>query len=147
LEIALPIKSHFRESRTIWRSFKIVLILFALQVVAMSSTESSAQAVAANKQYIYVLRLVPRLHDSTAWTDRDNTAVSKHFARLQEATQKGKVILAGRTEESLDKTFGIVVFEAENEENAKHFMQTDPTIVAGVMSATLHPYSVALLRK
>jgi hypothetical protein len=39
------------------------------------------------------------------------------------------------------------VFEAENEENAKHFMQTDPTIVAGVMSATLHPYSVALLRK
>jgi uncharacterized protein YciI len=113
----------------------------------MSSTESLAQAVAANKQYIYVLRLVTRLHDSTAWTERDNAAVSKHFARLQDAMQEGKVILAGRTEESLDKTFGIVVFEAENEESAKQFMQTDPTIVAGVMSATLHPYSVALLRK
>jgi len=130
-----------------FRTYKIALTLIALLVFGMLSMETSAQSHQANKQYIYVLRLVPRLHDSTAWTERDNAAVSKHFARLQEATRQGKVILAGRTDEPLEKTFGIVVFEAENEVSAKQFMQADPTIVAGVMSATLHPYAVVLLRK
>jgi uncharacterized protein YciI len=55
--------------------------------------------------------------------------------------------MAGRTEEPLDKTFGLVVFVAPSEEAATEFMNTDPVIAAGVMTATLHPYSVALLRK
>jgi uncharacterized protein YciI len=53
-------------------------------------------------QFIYVLRLVPRLH---------------------------------------------VIFEAESEDAARAFMQADPAIVAGVMTATMHPYSAALLGK
>jgi uncharacterized protein YciI len=40
-----------------------------------------------------------------------------------------------------------VVFEAEDEQAAQAFMQSDPAILAGVMSATLHPYSIALQRK
>jgi uncharacterized protein YciI len=56
-------------------------------------------------------------------------------------------VLAGRTEEALDRTFGLVVFEAESEDAARKFMVGDPAVVAGVMVATLHPYSIALLRK
>lgn len=98
-------------------------------------------------QFIYILRLLPRLHDSTAWTDVDQIAVSRHFAHLSAARDAGQLILAGRTSEPYDRTFGLVIFEAESEEAARAFMEADPAIVAGVMTATLHPYSVALLSK
>jgi uncharacterized protein YciI len=57
------------------------------------------------------------------------------------------VILAGRTSEPGDKTFGLVIFEAKDDAAAQHFMESDPSVVAGVMTATLHPYTVALQRK
>lgn len=94
-----------------------------------------------------MLRVVPHLHDEAKWSDKDQAATSKHFERLKKATASGQVILAGRTTENLDKTFGLVVFEAENEAAARAFMEADPAVVAGVMTATLHPYSVALQRK
>jgi uncharacterized protein YciI len=99
------------------------------------------------QQYVYVLKVAPRLHDEAKWTDKEKAATSQHYERLKQATAKGQVILAGRTTESLDKTFGLVVFEAESEAAARAFMDADPAVVAGVMSATLHPYAVALQRK
>lgn len=99
------------------------------------------------QQFLYVLRLSPRLHDDRAWTDADNAAVARHFAQLKEATANGRVILAGRTLEPGDRTFGLVIFEARDEADARRFMESDPAVVAGVMTATLHPYAVALQRK
>jgi uncharacterized protein YciI len=104
-------------------------------------------AVLKPKQYVYVLRLVPRVHDDAAWTEADKAAVSQHFQRLQQATAAGRVILAGRTTEPGDKTLGLVIFEAVDDAAAQQFMESDPAVVAGVMTATLHPYAVALQRK
>ena len=107
-----------------------------------------AQQPGARKpQFVYVVRVAPAFHDRAAWTDKENAIVGRHFVRLQKATESGQVILAGRTNEALDKTFGLVVFEADNEEAARQFMNTDPAVEAGLMTATLHPYGVALLRK
>ena len=97
--------------------------------------------------YLYVLRLNERLRSEVAWTDGDRATVSAHFQYLSKATQAGKVILAGRTDEGFDKTFGLVIYEAESEQAARAFMASDPAVVAGVMTATLHPYSIALQRK
>ena len=115
--------------------------------VTGTTSSSDASATAKLQQYLYVLRLVPRLHDEGAWTDADNAAVSRHFAHLKEATASGRVILAGRTLEPGDRTFGLVIFEAPDEAEARLFMESDPAVVAGVMTATLHPYAVALQRK
>jgi len=107
-----------------------------------------AQAQAQNaKQYLYLLRVAPHLQDESKWSAADNAAAGKHFARLKEALAKGQVILAGKTSEPLDKTFGLVIFEAADDAAAKAFMDADPAVQAGVMTATLHPYAVALLRK
>jgi hypothetical protein len=57
------------------------------------------------------------------------------------------VILAGRTLEPGEKTFGIVIFEATDEEAARAFMNGDPAVTGKIMSAQLHPYQVALQRK
>ena len=99
------------------------------------------------KQFIYVLRLVPRLHSDSAWTKDDEMALSRHFTRFKLAIEKGELILAGRTMEPGDKTFGIAVFEAADEKAARSFMESDPAVVAGLMTAELHPFAVALQRK
>jgi len=99
------------------------------------------------KQFIYVLRLVPRLHADSAWTKEDTAALERHFARFQEATKSGQLILAGRTSEPGDKTFGIAIFEAPDEDAARKFMQEDPAVAGGLMTAELHPFAVALQRK
>jgi len=99
------------------------------------------------KEFIYVLRLVPRLYDDKKWTKEDNAAVDRHFIRLQEATKSGQLILAGRTKEPGDKTFGIAIFRASDEAAAQKFMESDPAVVAKVMTAELHPFSVALQSK
>jgi uncharacterized protein YciI len=102
---------------------------------------------APKKQFLIVLRLAPRLHDDTAWTDADKATVGAHFQRLKAATDAGQVILAGRTPEPGDKTMGLVVFTAEDEPAARAFMLADPCIAAGVMLGDLRPFSLALLRK
>ena len=99
------------------------------------------------KQFIYVLHLVPRLYDDKAWTAEDKAAVDRHLANFKEATRSGQLILAGRTREPGDKTFGIAIFEATDEAAARKFMEADPAVVAGVMTAELHPFAVVLERK
>ncbi len=112
------------------------------------SSEATAPKATSPQQFLYVLRLVPRLQlDDAAWTDADRAAVSRHFEQLKRAAADGKVILAGRTLEPGDKTFGLVIFEAADEGEAQRFMASDPAVVAGVMTATLHPYAVALQRQ
>jgi len=99
------------------------------------------------KQFIYVLHLVPRLYDDKAWTGEDKAAVDRHLGNFKAAVQSGQLILAGRTRETGDKTFGIAIFEATDEAAARKFMEVDPAVAAGVMTAELHPFSVVLQRK
>lgn len=41
----------------------------------------------------------------------------------------------------------LLVFEAKDQEAALEFMNTDPAVLAGVMTAELHPFAMALARK
>ena len=120
--------------------------LFAALFVAPSIATEMQPAI-KRQQFVYVLHLTPRMQERNAWTDAENGVIGQHFARLAKATETGQVILAGRTTEALDKTFGLVIFEAETEEAARLFMESDPAVVANIMTATLHPYSVALQRR
>lgn len=116
--------------------------------VAQTPAASAVPAAAPKPQhFVYLLRVAPAYHDAARWTKTDNDTVGRHFVRLSEATKAGRVIFAGRTDEALDKTFGLVVFEAANEGEAREFMNGDPAVVAGLMTATLHPYVLALQRR
>jgi uncharacterized protein len=122
----------------------IALICFCAIAHSLPAQEPKADKP---KQFIYVLRLVPRLHFDTAWTKEDKMALDRHFVRFQQAVQTGELIIAGRTTEPGDKTFGIAVFEAKDETAARRFMESDPAVVAGLMTAELHPFAVALQRR
>lgn len=126
---------------------RLLLAFLLPPLLAFAAEEkSSAPSAPKPKQYLYLLKLTPRLHDDAAWTDADKKTVGAHFAHLQAATKARKVILAGRTLEAGDKTFGLVVFEAASDADATAFMNSDPAVSAGVMTATVHPYAVALQR-
>jgi len=128
------------------RSRQLFISLVCALTIAQS-VNAQEPKVAKPKQFIYVLRLVPRLHADSAWTKEDNAALERHFARFQEAIKSGPLILAGRTSEPGDKTFGIAIFEAADEDAARKFMREDPDVAGGLMTAELHPFAVALQRK
>jgi len=126
--------------------FRLVISLLCICVAARPAI-AEEPANAKPKQFIYVLHLVPRLYADAAWTAEDKMALSRHFARFQRAIETRELILAGRTAEAGDKTFGIAIFEAADEAAARKFMESDPAVVSGLMTADLHPFAVALQRK
>lgn len=91
-----------------------------------------------------------RLHPSradmlfTGPTEEEAAAIQWHFEYLSDRTNEGSVLLAGRTLTSDPDSFGIVVFRAAGEEEARKVMEDDPAVRAGVMQARLFPYRVAL---
>lgn len=122
-------------------------LLLATAVFAADTPAPAAPAAAKPKHFLIVLKPVPRLHDEKAWTKEDNAAVGAHFNRLKAAVAEGKVLLAGRTTEPLDRTMGLIIIAAPDEAAAREFMNADPCVAAGVMTATLHPYGLALMAK
>jgi len=99
------------------------------------------------RQWIYVLKPA-RLEMLTVGSmPEEDEIVGRHFAYLSDLTEKGVMILMGRTQNNDESTFGIAIFEAENEAAARAIMENDPAVKHGVMTATLYPYKVALMRK
>ena len=127
---------------------RFIIPLVCIFIMVQSSAGQTPEAKPDKpKQFIYVLRLVPRLYSDASWTKEDEMALSRHFTRFKHAIETGELILAGRTREPGDKTLGIAIFEANDETAARKFMESDPAVVAGLMTAELHPFSVALQRK
>lgn len=129
------------------KNLHLSFIIPLLCVVVQPLPAQTPVPAAKPKQFIYVLHLVPRLYDDKAWTAEDKAAIGRHLANFKAAVQSGQLILAGRTMESGDKTFGIAIFEAADEAAARKFMEADPAVMAGVMTAELHPFAVVLERK
>lgn len=95
-------------------------------------------------QWIY--RILPTRPEMVAQaTDEETAVVAEHFGYLQALKSAGILILAGRTQVD-EGTWGITIFEAPDEASARAVMQTDPAVAAGVMTATLYPYAVAVAR-
>lgn len=138
----LPSKRSFLGALT--STLAVALMTLSAPLV---HAQAQAQQSAKRQQFIYILRVANKFHEQSSWTDKENAIVGRHFSRLAAATQAGQVVLAGRSNEPLDKTFGVVIFEADNEAAARQFMNADPAVEAGVMTATLHPYVIALQRK
>jgi uncharacterized protein YciI len=124
-----------------------LLIAFGAALLIRQALPAQESQSEKPKQFIYVLHLVPRLYADANWTDEDKKVLQRHFVRFQEAIKAGKLILAGRTSESGDKTFGIAIFEAKDEAAAKKFMEEDPAVAGGLMTAELRPFTVALEHK
>lgn len=79
-------------------------------------------------------------------TETESKTVSEHFDYLKDLTEKGTVLLAGRTQNRDYSSFGIVIFNAETEEKAREIMNNDPAVKNRVFRAELFPYKNSLFK-
>jgi len=95
-------------------------------------------------QFLYRIQPVrtDMLVQSTPDEDR---IVGEHFAYLKSLTKRGVVLLAGRTLNTDASSFGLVILNVSNEEEAKGWMLGDPAVRAGVFDAEFSPYRLALV--
>lgn len=99
------------------------------------------------RQWIYVLKPARLGMLTEGSTPEEDEIVARHFAYLKDLTEKGVMVLMGRTQNKDESTFGIAIFEVEDEAAARKIMENDPAVIHGVMTATLYPYKVALMRR
>ena len=99
------------------------------------------------KQFLYLLKPARLGMVTEGPTSAEAETVSRHFAYLTDLTNKGVMILVGRTQNNDESTLGIAIFEAEDESTARNIMENDPAVAGGVMTAELYPYQIALMRK
>ncbi len=95
-------------------------------------------------QYLYRVELTRPAMLTEGPTDPEREAVAAHFVYLQGLVDQGVVYMAGRTQNLGEDTFGICVFHAATEADARTIMQDDPAVLRGVMRAELFPFRVAL---
>ena len=98
-------------------------------------------------QYLYRIQPTRPAMLTEGPTAEETAIVGAHFAYLQDLTARGVIILAGRTLNTDESGFGVVIFNADSDEQAEATMLADPAVRDGVMRATLFPYRVALIRE
>ena len=97
------------------------------------------------QQFLYRIRPTRTGMLSEGATEEEARTLSAHFEYLKDLQKRGALILAGRTLNTDESSFGIVIFNAESEERARMIMESDPAVCQGVMQAELFPYRVALM--
>lgn len=139
------------------RTPALMVLVLLVSVVAPAARQTppapAAQQPAAPvarapemRQFIYVIRPIPRLHSPAGWTEQDSAMAQEHFAHLKALTEKGTIVLAGRTTTLDSSTFGIVIFEAASSGEARRVMESDPAVKGGIMTGEVFPYETVLQR-
>jgi uncharacterized protein YciI len=80
-------------------------------------------------------------------TSEEEEIIAQHFTHLKQLTEQGVVVLAGRTLNTDESSFGIVILQADSEEAARTLMDSDPAVNRQVVRAALYPYRIALMAK
>jgi uncharacterized protein YciI len=93
--------------------------------------------------WIYFLH-PPRDAFAASMSDEEREVFDRHFEYLELLLAQGVLILAGPTLGEINT--GIAVFEADDEQAARHIMAEDPAIASGVVTGELRPMRVSLLR-
>ncbi|HYF95874.1 MAG TPA: YciI family protein [Symbiobacteriaceae bacterium] len=76
-------------------------------------------------------------------TPEEDEIVGRHFSYLKGLLAEGRLVLAAP---AADYSFGLTIFEAESEAEARAIMEGDPAVRNGIMTAELIPLKIALLR-
>jgi uncharacterized protein len=76
-------------------------------------------------------------------TEDEREITRAHVAYLQKLLDEGKLVLAGP---SLSPLFGVVVLEADDEDEARRLALADPFVSSGLQTVELSPFRVSFLR-
>jgi uncharacterized protein YciI len=97
------------------------------------------------EQFVYTLTPIRSDMLADGLTDKENEIIERHFAYLSDLKDKDQVKLAGRTTNTDASSFGVMIFQAEDEEAAREIMANDPAVKENVLAAKLFPFRIALM--
>ena len=115
----------------------------------------AATAPAARKHYVYYVRPA-RAGFLKQATPAEEKAMGEHVAYIKGLLSQGRLVLAGPSFEptqypesalALDLAPpGLVVFEAEGDEEARRVLEGDPAVKAGVFKGQVNPFKLSFSR-
>ena len=115
-------------------------ILFALFSLLLFVSFSFAQPKEENKLvqfHMAVIRKGPK------WTNKKNTEIKKrheqHFKYVLSLLDSGKAVIAGQFSDNGDIS-GVFIMRASSAEEARAWMNADPEIKSGQLTAEMHPW-------
>ena len=94
-------------------------------------------------QWVYFIH-APRENFAATMTEDEQAVWGEHVKLLDRRLEEGSLILAGPTLGQINT--GICVFEAADEDAARAYMESDPTIASGIARGELRPFRAAYLR-
>ncbi len=97
------------------------------------------------QQYIYILRPARTAMLEEGPTPEEAETITRHAAYVKGLVDRGTGLLAGRTLQADQTTFGIFIIRAKTDRDAAAIMNADPAVAEGVMTAEIFPYRVAFL--
>lgn len=96
-------------------------------------------------EYLYTIRATRLEMVTKSPTAAEAMTLAEHARYLEKLKEDGTAILYGRTQNNDETTFGIVIFRASSEKEAREIMENDPAVRGGLMRAELFPYRVVLM--
>ena len=94
-------------------------------------------------EWVYFIH-APRENFGETMTEEEQAVWGRHVELLTRRLEEGSLILAGPTLGTVNT--GICVFEAEDEDGARAYMEEDPTISSGIARGELRPFRASFLR-
>jgi uncharacterized protein YciI len=79
-------------------------------------------------------------------TETESRLVDEHFSYLKNLVENGTVMMAGRTQNKDYSSFGLVIFKANSDEEAREIMLNDPAVKNRVFRGELFPYRISLFK-
>lgn len=95
------------------------------------------------KQYYFVMLTKGARRDEIKDTAIINKLQAGHMSNMERLSKEGKLMLAGPFGDD-GNWRGIFVFDAENEDEVRSMLATDPAIMAGRLDYEIHPWYTAM---
>ena len=86
-------------------------------------------------QFLYTLKVTRAEMLSDGPTPDEEAATARHFEYLKGLNEEGTVLLAGRTLNTDESSFGIVILDVDSADAAREIREADPAITSGIMRA------------
>lgn len=119
---------------------KIVDVIRKNQLFPRKTSQILAAPISTRKQWAYILRPARPESLTKGMTEAETKIRQEHFAHLQKKYEEGSITYVGRTDKWDESTFGIAIFYADSEDEARRIMESDPGVKKGLQIGTLYPF-------
>jgi uncharacterized protein len=92
--------------------------------------------------YLYTVLAAHAEMMAKGLTPEQMQIMQEHLTHLRSLSDKGLIVIAGRTLNNDETTFGIVMFRADSEAAAREIMNGDPGIHKGLFKGALFPFLI-----